>query len=132
MQTTANPLPSYELEVIQDETGKAIEFKNNSQDYVEVVFLIDGKETKYGKTVTPGYRGYGFEPESRRTLTKMKDGKPLYFGASGTVTALVYAGEGRLKDETLETPTFIRRRLGAKISFKRYSDIPIATFEVSY
>jgi len=124
--------PSYELQIIQEGACRAIELKNNTNDYVEVVFLIDGKETKYGRVPESKYRGYGFEPESRRTLTKMKDGGSLPFGASGTVTALLYAGEGRLKDEILETPTFIRRRLGTKISFKRYSDKPVATLESTY
>ena len=111
---------------------KVIDFANNSKEFVEVVFTIDGREVKEGKPFDASVKGYGYPPKLQKPVKKMKNGSPLPFGKHGQVLAYVYAGTGSYKDEDLIKPTFLRHQLVTRIGFKRKSNEPIEVLKVTY
>lgn len=111
---------------------KVIDFANNSKDFVEVVFTIDGREVKEGRPFDAAIKGYGYPPKLHKPVKKMKDGSALPFKKHGEVVAYVYAGAGSYKDADLNQPTFLRHQLVSKIGFKRSSNEPSAVLKAVY
>lgn len=121
------------ISIVNIEGKCAINFANNSKNFVEVVFTIDGKEVKYGKTFDEKIKGYAYPPKLEKLVKKMKDGTPLHFNPhGGEVVAYIFAGEGKYKDEDIDKPTFLRHKLVDKISFKRTGDKPIEIIKARY
>lgn len=121
-----------DLSIKAIEGQKVIDFANNSKDFVEVVFTIDGREVKEGRPFDAAVKGYGYPPKLQKPVKKMKDGSPLPFGKHGEVLAYVYAGSGSYKDEDLSIPTFLRHQLAKRIGFKRISNEPIKVLKATY
>lgn len=118
------------------EGNRAINFANNTEDFVEVVFVIDGKEARECKPFDKSVRGYGYLPKFEKMFSKTKDGQPLPFKSAGhgKVSAYIYRGNGRSMQEkqNLEVPTFVRRKLSQKIHFERANDEPIEVLQCEY
>ena len=129
-------MTNFSLSVGIKDGSPAINFANNTEEFIEVVFELDGKEVKEGKRFDKSVRGYGFPPKFEKMFSKTKDGKPLPFRLSGhgTINAYVYQGTGHyLKGvQDLETPAFVRRKLSKKIHFERTKDEPIETIQYVY
>jgi flagellar hook assembly protein FlgD len=51
---------NFKFEIKEAEGKKVINFANNSADFVEVVFTIDGREVKDGKIPNENTRGYAY------------------------------------------------------------------------
>src|SRR3989338_3771495 len=120
----------YALSIIGEQGRKIITFANNSPNFVEVIFTIDGREVKEGKFPDNGTRGYGYPPKLEKPVRKMKDGRPVQLPAhGGKVQAKIFQGVGSYKEEDLDKPTFMRHELVDKFSFRRASDQPITTLE---
>ena len=124
---------SYNLSVINFEGKKVINFANNSKDFVEVIFTIDGKEVKEGRELIQNTKGYAYPPKLEKLVKKTKAGMPLQFNSrGGEVVAYIFAGEGKYKEEDIDKPTFLRHKLVDKIKFKRTSDQPVGVLKVRY
>ena len=123
----------YLLSIIGENGRKMINFANHSQNFVEVIFTIDGKEVKDGRVPDNTTRGYGYPPKLEKPIQKMKDGRPLQLPIhGGKVQAKIFQGVGSYKDEDLDKPTFMRHELVSKFSFRRTSDQPIDVLDVQY
>lgn len=123
----------YQLSILEENDKKIINFANNSPDFIEMLFLIDGREAKDGKFPDNSTRGNGYPPKLEKLVKKMRDGTPLRLSTfGGKVQAKVYPGVGSYKDEDLDKPTFMRHELVDKFTFRRVSDQPIAVLEVQY
>ena len=126
-------MKTYNFEIKELNGRKVINFANNSADFVEVIFTIDGMEVKEGKPPDEKTRGYAYPPKLEKPVKKMKDETPLRFNPhGGKVQAYIFAGTGSYKDEDLEKPTFLRHKLVNKISFRRISDEPMQVLEIIY
>ena len=63
----------------------------------------------------------------------MKSGQALPFGEAGTIRATVFAGSALRKEEELDVPAFIWKKMPKKsVRFTRDSSQPIATLEQEY
>lgn len=123
----------YNLSIINLDGKKVINFANNSKDFIEVIFTIDGKEVKEEKDLTQNTKGYAYPPKLEKPVKKTKAGTPLQFNPrGGEVVAYIFAGQGNYKDEDIDKPTFLRHKLVDKISFKRTGDKPIETIKIKY
>ena len=126
-------MDQFELSVVEREGETIIHFANRSNDFVEVIFTIDGKEVKEGGKVTASTKGYAYPPKLEKPVKKMKNGIPLPFGNyGGEVAAYIFSGQGEYKREDLEKPAFLRSRLVDKVKFKRTSDQPVQVITVRY
>lgn len=124
---------NFKLSITNLEGKKVINFANNSNDFVEVVFTIDGKEVKRGKDITSITKGYAYPPNLEKTVKKMEDGSLLPFSENGgEVVAYIFGGSGKYKDEDIEKPAFARHQLVSKVKFKRSSNEPIEILKVTY
>jgi hypothetical protein len=128
------PNTDFKFEVRQNDSGRYIHFVNQTKNFVEVLFTIDGKEIKFGFEPNEDTRGYGYTPGLEKDITKMKDGRPLQFRLlrSGVAKALIFAGVGKYKEEDIDKPTFLRHRLVKKFTFHRTSARPVAELEAKY
>jgi len=142
----------FQVSILEQSDQKQIDFANNTDNFVEVVFTIDGKEVKYGNQFSERVRGYCYPSFHHKPIRTMANGDQLPFGSSGVVQAIVYSGIGKTIEEDLDVPPFIRFKLnerrfqqsGAdidtfikqspkkKASFKRTSNRPIAILEIPY
>ncbi len=123
----------FHLSIQQLEGRRVIHFANQSPQFVEVVFTIDGKEVKEGKVPTSATRGYGYPPKLEKPVRMMKNGHDLPFGTSGgTVQAHIFIGDGEYHDTDLNKPTFLRHTLVDKVRFKRTSAEPTEVIAVQY
>ncbi len=52
----------FNLSIATLDNRKVINFANNSKDFVEVIFTIDGKEVKEGKDLVQETKGYIYIP----------------------------------------------------------------------
>lgn len=123
----------FSISIIKIDGNKAINFINNSKNFIEVIFTIDGKEVKEGKNLDEKTKGYAYPPKLEKPVKKMKDGTMLPFNRNGgEVVAYIFAGDGQYKDDDLEKPAFLRHKLVDKISFKRTNDKPIEVIKIKY
>ena len=124
---------SFDLSIITIDDKKAINFANNSKDFVEVIFTIDGKEVKEGQTLSPETKGYAYPPKLEKPVKKNKAGESLKFNPhGGEVVAYIYAGQGSYKDADINKPAFLRHQMVDKINFKRTGGAPIEVLRVKY
>lgn len=123
---------AFRLNIKEFEGQKVINFANNSSEFVEVIFTVDGKEVKEGKILDQSTRGYGYPPKLEKPVRKMKDGTPLRIDRCASITAYVFSGNGSYKNEDLDKPTFLRHKLVDKFSFRRTAHEPIAILETIF
>lgn len=130
----------YKLEITHEEGQPTIHFSNNTKQFVEVVFTIDGKDVKYGKELVDRPRGYGYPPLYRKNIKRMARG--IRITEQSAIKAYIYEGEGKYQEVTqkvdFDIPPFIRRRLGEsfipqgkKLLFRRLGRTPQAVLEYS-
>lgn len=123
----------YQLSIIQKDKNKKIDFANNTDEFVEVVFAIDNKEVKYSGSYSQEIRGYCFPPGYNKDIKAMKSGEPLPFGRSGIVKAYIFEGKGEYKERDYSVPAFIWRKLGDRTAiFKRSTTVPAQVLEAQY
>jgi len=126
-------LIQYKLDITQKDQNKKIDFANNTNEFVEVVFVIDNKEVKNGQVYSHETRGYCFPPGYNKDIKTMKNGEPLPFGKKGTVKAYIFEGEGKYKERDYSVPAFISRKMdGRKAIFKRLANTPTQVLEMQY
>lgn len=125
-------MSSFSLSVVDIDGQKAINFANHGQQFVEVVFTIDGVEVKTGHKFSPEVRGYAYPPKLEKPVKKMKNNRPLRFKSTGVINAYIFAGSGGYKEEDLDKPAFLRHRLVSKVNFKRTNNQPIEVLEIKY
>ena len=124
--------PLFRLNIKEVEGKQVINFANDSADFVEVVFTIDGKEVKEGKVPDQSTRGYGYPPKLEKPVKKMKNGLILSIARNATIQAFIFPGVGSYKEEDIEKPAFLRHKLVDKFSFRRTADEPIAVLETHF
>jgi len=121
------------MNIDEQDDNKVIMFTNKSREFVEVVFTIDGKEVKEGKTYHDKVRGYAYPPNMSKAVKKTKDGKYLPFHPrGGVIKAYVFPGEGSYLETDLDTPAFQRGEFIKKVKFTRTSAMPAFYLEVKY
>ena len=120
----------YSIKVQSMDEGDFIYFANNTKEFVEVVFVVNGREVRAGKLYVEGVKGFGYAPKLEKPVRKDREGNFIPLKKGDAVRAMVYRGEGSYKDEDLEKPTFLRHRLIDKFSFKRTSDEPVEILEM--
>ncbi|MEX1112169.1 MAG: hypothetical protein WEC84_01790 [Candidatus Andersenbacteria bacterium] len=126
-------IEKFTLKLIGENDEKTVFFANNTDDFVEVVLAIDGQEIKTGQMVSPHTRGYCYPPRYQRAIAKMKTGEPLPFKSAGIIRATVFAGSALRKEEELDVPAFIWKKLPKKtVRFTRDGSQPIAVLEQDY
>ena len=112
---------------------KKIDFANNTDEFVEVVFAIDNKEVREGRAYSNETRGYCYPPGYEKDIKTMKNGEALPFSKTGTVKAYIFEGKGSYKKRDYSVPTFIARKLGQqKAIFKRLTNAPSRILEMEY
>jgi len=123
----------FNLKVVNENGEKKVFFANKTDDFVEVLLEIDGRELKRGDAVLPSTRGYCYPPRYERAITKLKTGQALPFSETGKITAKVFAGQALREEEDLDVPTFIWKKMPKKtVHFTRDSDHPFITLEEGY
>lgn len=129
-------MTNFSLSVGIKDSSPAINFANNTEEFIEVVFELDGKDINEAKRVDKFVRGFGFPPKFEKMFTKTRERHPLPFKFSGhgTLKAYIYQGIGHLikEEQDIEIPTFMRTKLSKKIHFERTSDKPIKVMQCSY
>lgn len=112
---------------------KIIRFANKSDDFVEVIFTIDGCEIKDGNPFDFALRGYGYPPKLERAVKCMRDGAPLPFHrGGGEVKAYIFAGKGAYYEDDLRVPAFMRKRVVSHMKFQRIEKRPAMILQCSY
>ena len=122
-------MSQFRLSVKELEGKKVINFANDSSEFVEVIFTVDGKEVKEGKVPNQMTRGYGYTPKLEKPVKKMKSGLPLVIGRNAIIQAFIFPGIGSYKDADIDIPTFLRYKLVDKFSFRRTANEPIVMLE---
>jgi len=123
----------FEISIKNLDGKKVINFANNTKNFVEVVFAIDGREVKNGEKISEDTKGYAYPPKLEKTVKKMKDGSSLQFSPhGGEVIAYIFEGDGKYKDEDIEKPAFLKHKLVDRIIFKRTNDEPIKIIKIKY
>jgi hypothetical protein len=123
----------FSLSLGQIDGKRIINFANNSQKFVEVIFTIDDKEVKEGKALGPIIKGYAYPPKLEKPVRITKNGQVLPFNPrGGMVKAYVFSGDGQYKPEDIDKPAFLRHKLVDKVKFKRTSDQPIEVLQIRY
>lgn len=123
----------YTLKLVTENGEKKVFFANNTDQFVEVLIDIDGRDARKGQMVSLSTRGYCYPPKYQRAIAKMKSGQALPFQSAGTIRAIVFAGSALRKEEELDVPAFIWKKMPKKsVRFTRDSSQPIATLEQEY
>jgi len=123
----------FEISIKNLDGKKVINFANNSKNFVEVIFTINGKEVKNGEKISEDTKGYAYPPKLEKPVKKMKDGSLLQFSPrGGEVIAYIFEGDGKYKDEDIEKPAFLKHKLVDRIIFKRTNDEPIKIIKIKY
>jgi len=124
----------FKLAITENNGLRVINFANNSEDFVEVIFTIDGKDVKFGFDYRPDIKGYAYPPKLEKEVKKMKDGSPLNFRSlrSGEVKAYIFRGVGKYYEKDLDKPTFLRHRLVNSIKFHRTDEEPCEILIIKY
>ena|GEM_PF-1422363 len=123
----------FTLKVVAENGEKKVFFANNTDQFVEVLIDIDGKDARKGQMVSLNTRGYCYPPRYQRAIAKMKSGQALPFQSAGTIRATIFSGSALRKEEELDVPAFIWKKMPKKsVRFTRDSSQPIATLEQQY
>ncbi len=123
-------MSTFSLDISKDQ--KKIVFRNGSLKFVEVIFDVDGIDVREGVPFSLSKRGYAIPPETEKNISKLKNGNPLPFKNGGDVTAYVFDGSVRYRDEDIDIPAFLRSRVVRKIHFTRSGNKPIEIVRQSY
>lgn len=115
---------------IKDESGvPTINFANNSDQFVEVAFTVNGKDIKTGQAFTESGRGFCYPSHYERNIKQMAGS--IRLKAGDRIKAYVYQGVGKYQEIDFDIPPFIRRKIGQdyesakkKAIFKRSSNVP--------
>lgn len=115
---------------IKHESGiPTINFANNSDEFVEVAFTVNGQDIKTGQAYTESGRGFCYPSHYERNIKKMASSIKLKAG--DRIKAYVYQGVGKYQEIDFDIPPFIRRKIGRdyesikkKAIFKRSSNVP--------
>lgn len=135
---------NFELKVVNENGGRALDFVNKTANFVEVVFSLDGQLIK----------GYCYPPYHHKPVKKMRDGSQLPFSQKGKVRAFIYSGAGqykedetdyevspfvrfrlnqdRFKEDGFNADSMLRQRPNPKVTFRRTSNNPMEVLEVNY
>jgi len=122
----------FKLEVTGDGIERQIRLTNESENFIEAIFLIDGRDAKSGKPFSTTMRGYAMYPREMRSLTQTPAKTPLQFSDHGQVEVIIYEGAGQPVDSMVEVAPLVRRKIGAKVKIRRFSDVPSAHLTVRY
>ena len=125
---------NFKLNVKELNGSKVINFTNNLDQFVEVIFTIDGKEVKNGLAYSPKLKGYAYPPKITKDVKRMKDDSPLKFRMirSGEVSAYIFRGKGSYYDKDIDKPAFLRHELVKSIKFKRTDKEPYEIITIKY
>jgi hypothetical protein len=107
-------MKDYELDVKDYGNTPTVNFANNTNRFVEVIFVVDGKNIKTGKALIGDERGYCYPDHYEMNIKKMARGIKIAKGSK--IEAHIFEGDGNIKKEDYDVPVFIRRRLGEKIT----------------
>ncbi len=129
-------MKDYEISIKNEKGVPTINFANNTDRFVEVVFTVDGNEVKTGKKYSGGERGYCYPDHYERNIKEAA--RAIRISDSSNIKAYVYEGSGEYKETDFDMPPFIRRKLGEKVVsenkkalFKRLSNSPSAILNYS-
>lgn len=123
------PTP-YILTIKQYEDGQFIHFHNMTNEFVEVMFTVNGRDVRKNQIPSSAIRGYGFAPKLDKSVRKRKDGTLVPLRKGDEIQAFVFSGVGSYKEEDMEKPTFLRHKLVDRFRFKRSSDEPVEVLEM--
>ena len=128
------PTENFRLSVKEVEGSKVINFVNNLDQFVEVIFTIDGKEVKNGLDYSPNLKGYAYPPKISKDVKRMLDDSPLKFRLirSGEVSAYIFRGKGSYYDKDIDKPAFLRHKLVKSIKFNRTDKEPFEILTIKY
>ena len=140
----------FQMSLLELNGQKQIDFANNSSDFVEVVFTVNGREVRLGENFSSNVRGFCYPPFHHKPIRTMSNGGELPLEGSGTIKAIVYSGIGKTQEDDLDVPPFIRYKLNEKrfqshnrdnilrqglkkrAAFRRSSSNPIAILEIPF
>lgn len=111
---------------------KKLVFRNSLPKFVELLIDVNGIDARFGKPFTLSRRGYAIPPEMEKNISKLKDGTSLPFKNNGTISAYIFDGSVRYRDEDIDLPAFLRSKVVRKVRFSRSSDKPIEVLKLSY
>ena len=100
----------FELKIVKKDGVNLIDFTNNTQKFIEVVFVVDGKDLKTGEMFNHGVRGYCYPPNYRREIKR----SVVNIASRSKIEAYIYSGTGKYKTQDYEVPTFLRYKLNDK------------------
>lgn len=121
----------YHLSIQEQDGREMIFFANNTDDFVEVVVTVNGKETKKGQELSEKTRGYAYTPGLRKFIKKRDDGTPIEINSeTDEIVAYIFSGKGKYKDEDLDKPTLFRNKLVDSVKFKRNSNEPVQVIKI--
>ena len=87
-----------------------IDFDNTTNEFVELIIVIDNKEIKSGKRVTEATKGFCYPPKYHKAIA-------VHLEKGSKVKIYVYEGEGQ-ENVDLDKPTFLRKKEGRKAKFQ--------------
>jgi hypothetical protein len=129
-------MKDYELNLKEWNGSPSINFANNTDEFVEVVFTIGDIEVKTGKKYSGEERGYCYPDHYERNIKEMA--RNVHIDRDSQIKAYIYKGTGKMKESDFDMPIFIRRKLGQetapenkKAAFRRSSDSPSAIISLS-
>lgn len=122
----------YALSIAEINGHKGIYCANHSNEFVEIVLSINGREVRTGNPIDSKTRGYAFPPRFEKVITKSKDNQSLELTKKGNkIEARIFTGYGEYVYPDLNTPTFLRNQVSKKVKFKRHSNQPIQVLQAS-
>lgn len=123
----------YEISVKDEKGMPTLNFSNNTNEFVEVVFTVNGQDIKTGLPFTGTERGFCYPDHYRQHIKKVAPSIRIKEGDQ--VRAYIYRGEGKYQKIDYDIPPFIRRKIGEgypaakKVIFKRFSNTPAQSLD---
>lgn len=119
----------YKLKILGEKGPRKIDFENASDEFVEVIFVVNGKNLQTNKPCNDKTRGYCYPPGYHKEIKNH-----LLLG-HGEVEARVFSGTGKIARDDSNCGPFVRFRVNVlvddeikkekKVYFKRSSLEPI-------
>jgi hypothetical protein len=101
---------------------KGLDFENTTDEFIEVVFEIDGKELRSGNKVIKKTKGFCYPPKYHKIIiADIKKGS--------IIKAYIYQGDGQ-ENVDLDKPAYLRKKEGRKATFHRTSHEPVNILEL--
>jgi len=108
--------------VLLKKAKNALDFKNASKSFAEVIFTVDGMDIRTGEPYSSSLKGYCYPPGYQKEISaKLSPG--------ATVIVYVYEGEGR-ESTDYDKPAFLRQGEKRKAIFHRSSNRPSKIIEL--